>query len=180
MNEKLSAATVKRILVGLVLAFVVPVTVVALIVKLVVVSTNPLRADDPAMAADEVAKRLRPVGEVTIADAMAPKIVKSGEDVVKGVCAACHMAGLLNAPKIGDKGEWGKRAAQGLEQLVQHAISGKNSMPPRGGNPDLSDLEIARAIVYMADQGGAKFDAPDSWPPAGKASKLPAKKAQSK
>jgi hypothetical protein len=40
-------------------------------------------------------------------------------------------------------------------------------MPKQGGG-DYSDYEIGRAVVYMADHGGAKFEEPK--PPAPAAS----------
>jgi cytochrome c5 len=76
------------------------------------------------------------------------------------VCSACHATGALNAPKIGDKAAWGKHIGGGLEHLTQNAIKGTGQMPPRGGNPDLTDTEIARAIVFMANQSGASFKEP--------------------
>ena len=33
-------------------------------------------------------------------------------------------------------------------------------MPPRGGNPELSDLEISRAIVHMGNLSGGKLKEP--------------------
>jgi cytochrome c5 len=33
-------------------------------------------------------------------------------------------------------------------------------MPARAGNPDLSDLEIARGVAYMGNQSGANFKEP--------------------
>jgi cytochrome c5 len=33
-------------------------------------------------------------------------------------------------------------------------------MPARGGNPDLSDIEVARAIVFMANKSGASWKDP--------------------
>jgi cytochrome c len=33
-------------------------------------------------------------------------------------------------------------------------------MPPRGGNPDLADVEVQRAVVYMANKSGATFKEP--------------------
>src|SRR6185436_2413088 len=50
------------------------------------------------------------------------------------------------------------------ETLVQHALNGFQEpgkvMPPRGGNPDLSDVEVERAVVYMANRSGANFKEP--------------------
>jgi hypothetical protein len=33
-------------------------------------------------------------------------------------------------------------------------------MPARGGNPDIADIELARAIVWMTNQSGASFKEP--------------------
>jgi cytochrome c5 len=109
-------------------------------------------------AADENIKPVATV-EVAVADA-GPHVDKSGEEVVKAVCGMCHAAGLMNAPKIGDKGQWAPRIAQGYDVLVSHAINGIRSMPARGGNPALTDGEIANAVAHMANASGASFKAP--------------------
>jgi cytochrome c5 len=114
-----------------------------------------------AMAAAKVEENVKPVAAVEVAEAAGTKVSLSGEEVVKNGCAMCHAAGLMNAPKIGDKGQWGPRIAQGYETLVKHATEGVRTMPARGGNPDLSDLEIARAVAHMANQAGADFKAPE-------------------
>ena len=69
----------------------------------------------------------------------------------------CHSAGLMNAPKIGDKDAWKPRIAQGYDTLISHAINGIRSMPAKGGNPALTDGEIANAVAEMANAGGANF-----------------------
>jgi cytochrome c5 len=51
---------------------------------------------------------------------------------------------------------------------VKDAIKGIRGMPPKGGNPSLSDDEVARAVVFMANQGGAKFKEPAPKAPAQK------------
>jgi len=112
-----------------------------------------------AVVTTKTDENIKPVAEVEVAAADAgPHVDKSGEEVVKAVCAMCHAAGLMNAPKIGDAGQWGPRIAQGYETLVSHAVNGIRSMPARGGNPALTDGEIANAVANMANQGGAKFD----------------------
>ena len=62
---------------------------------------------------------------------------------------------------MGDAGAWGPRIKQGYDTLVQHAVQGIRLMPAKGGNPDLDDVEVARAVVYMANQSGAKFKEPE-------------------
>jgi cytochrome c5 len=87
---------------------------------------------------------------------------RSGKEVVDAVCAGCHATGANGAPKIGDKQAWGKRAAQGLTSLTQHALNGMRSMPSHGGKLDLTDLEIGRAVAYMVNMSGGKWKEPQS------------------
>ena len=112
------------------------------------------------MAAAKVEENIKPVAAIEVAPAAGMKVSLSGEEVVKNGCAMCHAAGLMNAPKIGDKAQWAPRIALGYETLVKHATEGIRSMPARGGNPDLSDLEMARAVAHMANQAGADFKEP--------------------
>ena len=107
---------------------------------------------------------------------MRRKSRRSGKEIVDAVCSACHATGALNAPKIGDKAAWGTASGDGLEHLTQNAIKGVRQMPPRGGNPDLTDIEIERAIAFMANQSGANFKEPAAKPaPAAADAKAKAK-----
>lgn len=116
---------------------------------------------DKANDETAVAERIKPVAQVEVAKAGAgPAGGKSGEEVVTAVCSACHATGALNAPKIGDKSAWGPRIAQGYKTLIKHATEGIRMMPARGGNPDLSDEEVARAVAFMANKAGAHFSPP--------------------
>jgi cytochrome c5 len=118
-------------------------------------------AEDAAPVATQVAdvkENIAPVAAVEVADASAATAEKSGEDVVKGGCAMCHATGLMNSPKIGDAAQWEPRIALGYETLVKHAIEGIRTMPAKGGNPALTDGEIAAAVAVMANQSGASFD----------------------
>ena len=159
--------TPKQLIIVVVLAFLVPIVLIVMLTQLVTGSTK-FGKDHPGMSDEAIAKRLKPVGEVVVMEANAPKVEKDGKQVVETVCAACHATGALNAPKIGDKDGWAKRLAQGYEMLTQHAVKGIRQMPPRGGNPDLTDTELARAVAYMANQAGANFKEPESKPPASK------------
>lgn len=85
---------------------------------------------------------------------------KKGASVYKTTCTACHATGVAGAPKFGNKIAWGPRIETGLPSLLRSAIHGKNAMPAKGGNPDLSDMEVARAVVHMANAGGGKFKDP--------------------
>ena len=107
-----------------------------------------------------VAENIKPVAEVEVAAASDVQVVKTGAEVVKSGCAMCHAAGLMNAPKIGDKAQWEPRIAQGYDTLVSNAIKGIRTMPAKGGNPSLTDAEVAAAVVDMANQSGASFELP--------------------
>lgn len=85
---------------------------------------------------------------------------KSGESIVKEICAACHMTDGKGAPKIGDRDKWAKRSAQGLTVLSQHALEGLRNMPAHGGNAGLSRFDLERAITYMVNQSGGKWTEP--------------------
>lgn len=113
--------------------------------------------DDAAVNA-----RIQPVAKLERAGA-APKTAgsnRSGEELVKAVCGVCHAAGVAGAPKIGDVAAWAPRIGVGLDVLTKTAHSGKNAMPPKGGAIDATEIEIARAIVFMTNQSGASFKEP--------------------
>ena len=123
------------------------------------------------MSAAEIARRIQPVADADAGPAAGGgRALKTGQDVYKAVCAACHATGLNKAPKFGDRRDWARFLKSGQKALVQVAIKGEGPMPPRGGSPDLSDIEVERAVVYMANAAGAKF----TEPPAPAASKAPA------
>lgn len=153
--------TPKQLIVVVLLAFLVPITLIVMLSQLVTTGIDAGK-DNPALTESAIAQRLKPVGKVEVIDPNAPKVEKSGKEVVEAVCGACHTAGLLGAPKIGDKALWAPHVKMGLEHLTQNAIKGVKQMPPRGGNPDLSDVEIGRAIAYMANQSGANFKEPEA------------------
>ena len=117
-------------------------------------------AEAPAAVASVAEENVAPVATVEVEQAAIVKVSLSGEEVVKNGCAMCHAAGLMNAPKIGDKAQWEPRIAQGYETIVKHAIEGIRTMPARGGNPALTDIEVAKAVVNMANASGASFEEP--------------------
>ncbi len=151
--------TPKQLITVILLSFLVPIGLIVLLSQLL---TTGLKTGDKqgAMSDEMVAARLKPVGQVEVTDPNAPKVEKSGKEIVEAVCGACHMSGALGAPKIGDKAGWSVHIVHGLEPLTRNAIKGVKQMPARGGNPDLTDTEIARAIVFMANQSGANFQEP--------------------
>ncbi|MCU6501301.1 c-type cytochrome [Rugamonas sp. A1-17] len=88
------------------------------------------------------------IGAATAATA-APADSAKGEKIYKATCMACHGAGVLGAPKFGDKAAWGPRIAKGKPALYTNALNGFKMMPPRGGNPALKDDEVKAVVDYM-------------------------------
>ncbi len=87
---------------------------------------------------------------------------RSGKAVVEGTCAACHATGAKGAPKIGDRTAWQKLESQGLTGLTKIVLKGIRQMPPHGGNMQLTDTEIKRAVTYMVNQSGGHWIEPTS------------------
>jgi len=75
--------------------------------------------------------------------------------------------GAAGAPKFGDAGAWGARVKTGFDALYNSAIKGKGAMGAQAGG-DFSDYEIGRAVVFLANAGGGKFDEPKKPEPAAK------------
>ena len=87
---------------------------------------------------------------------------KSGEQTYKDVCMVCHAAGVANAPKLGDAKAWAPLIKEGQAVLTAHAWVGVRGMPARGGSPNLSQEDFAKAVVYMANASGGKWKDPDA------------------
>jgi cytochrome c5 len=149
--------TPQQLVIVILLAFLVPIIVIILLVQLV---TSQPTSDPNALSPEAVSKRLQPVGTVEFGAPQAAPGARTGEDITKTVCAACHQAGVANAPKLGDAKEWAPRIKAGLDQMVQIVINGKGAMPARGGDTSLTDAEITRAVVFMANQAGGSFKEP--------------------
>lgn len=131
---------------------------------------------DPVMSDAAVKKRIEPVAQLSVdpnapvASAAAPAAAApvvavaavppaaapakaaargAGKSTYDSVCHVCHGAGVAGAPKLGDKAAWAPRIKQGVAQLHANAIKGKAAMPPKGGNPSLSDADVSAAVDYM-------------------------------
>jgi cytochrome c5 len=107
-------------------------------------------------------------------------LAQSGENTYKQVCAACHGAGVLNAPKFGDKAKWAPLIAEGQATLTAHAYFGVRAMPPKGGNPNLSIEGFSDALVYMVNNSGGNWKTPDTKMIAAINKELEARKAGQK
>jgi len=147
--------TPRQLIIIVVLAFIVPITLIILVSQLVTSGEKGLQDNQNAVLA-----RIKAVGEVTIAAPGGPKGQATGAEVYNQVCKTCHEAGLAGAPKVGDKAAWAKVIAQGQPTAVNHAMSGIRGMPAKGGNPDLESVEVERAVVFMANQAGANWKEP--------------------
>ena len=156
--------TPKQLVWAIVAAFVVPIIIIILMVNYVVADKMPA-AGSNGMTPEAVAQRIQPVGKVEIKDVSDPASLKTGEQVYAAQCVACHGSGAAGAPKLADAAAWGPRVKTGYEALLTSALKGKGAMGAQGGG-DFSDLEIGRAVVHMANQGGAKFDEPKVAAPA--------------
>jgi cytochrome c5 len=154
--------TPKQLILAVLAGFLVPIIVIVLLVKFVS-SDKQTGAGSNAQSPEAIATRIHPVADegYTFKDVSGPKQLQSGEAVYKMVCAACHDSGAAGAPKFGDAGAWGPRIAQGYDKVIEHALGGLRAMPAKGGNPDLDDVEVARAVVHLANAGGAKFKEPE-------------------
>lgn len=126
---------------------------IAVILMAVVVpfSMSGKGKSDAVSNADDVESRIAPVAKLEMQAGGGAGGVKDGKTVYNTVCAGCHGAGVMGAPKFGDKGAWAPRIGQGMATLNNHAINGFKGMPARGGAASLSDDEVKDAVKYMVD-----------------------------
>lgn len=159
----------KQLLLAVFFSFLAPILIIVGLVAYVVSGNKPAgtaEGDNMALYGvsqdarnREVAERLKKVGTIEIRDANRP--LAAGDAVFKAQCAACHAPpGIPGAPHLNDAAAWGPRIGQGYATLLDHALHGKGAMPAQGGG-DFEDLEIGRAVVYLANAGGAKFPVPE-------------------
>jgi len=147
--------TPKQLLMAVLFSFVVPIFLIIGLVYFVTAANKP-----QAGAADleqAVTARIQKVGSIEIRNAN--REMRTGEQVFGAVCTACHTAGVAGAPKFGDAAAWAPRIKTGFDSLLNSALKGKNAMAPQGGG-EYDNFEIARAVTYMANAGGAKFPEP--------------------
>ena len=121
-----------------------------------------------SLSEEAVMARIQKVGKLQLGEAT--RELKTGEQVYSAQCTTCHAAGLVGAPKFGDVAAWGPRVKNGYDALLTAALKGKGNMAAQGG-AGFSDFEVGRAVVYLANAGGAKFDEPKAPAQAASAAK---------
>lgn len=145
----------KQLLLAVFFSFIVPIFVIIGLVYYVTSDNKP--AAGAVNLEKALAGRIQKIGMVEIRDAN--REMKTGEQVFAAQCSGCHATGAAGSPKFGDAAAWGTRIKTGFDALLNSALKGKNAMGAQGGG-DFSDFEIARAVVHMANAGGAKFAEP--------------------
>ena len=138
--------TPKQLLLASALFFIVPVFIIIGLVFAVTKANKP--AAGAVNTEKAVAMRIQKIGSVEIRDVN--RVLKSGEEVYKAQCTACHAAGLAGAPKTGDTGAWAARIKTGYDALLTSALKGKGAMGAQGGG-EYDDIEIGRAVVYLTN-----------------------------
>jgi len=147
--------TPKQLLAAVFFSLVIPIfAIIGLVYSVTTANKTAPGAVDTEKA---VALRIQKVGSVEIRDAN--RALKSGEEVYKAQCTACHAAGVAGSPKFGDAGAWGTRIKTGYDALLTSALKGKGAMGAQGGG-DYDNVEIGRAVVYMTNAAGGKFAVP--------------------
>jgi cytochrome c5 len=156
---------------GMIVVFLTTVTITVMTVVLLAqfFSSGILAEKNGHGTSDEdVAKRLKPVGEFVVGESLQVEAAATGADtnavpaaaavpadpaaVYTASCAACHATGAAGAPKLGDKAAWVPRIKAGNSALYDSALKGKNAMPPKGGNASLSDSDVKAVVDYMISQ----------------------------
>ncbi|MCP5278698.1 MAG: c-type cytochrome [Thiobacillus sp.] len=158
-HHEMTKTTPKDFLIATLGGLFAPGLAIFLIVMLFIGIQGRMGQEDAAPVSDQaVQSRIQPFGKSVAVDPNAPKVELTGEQVYNEICAGCHASGALGSPKFKESKDWGPRIAKGYDTLLVHALNGFNKMPARGGEPDLSDLEVARGIVYMTNVAGGKFE----------------------
>ena len=162
-HAALSPTTPREVILAVLGALIAPAIVFFLIYQLILKdrAETHLGLLTQAQESQMAENNIKPFAKLTIVDANAPRVLLTGQQVFDQVCTTCHSVGALGSPKFGDKAAWAPRIAKGYQTLIDHALHGFNKMPARGGDPNLQDIEVERAIAYMADAAGAKFKAPE-------------------
>lgn len=136
---------------------------------------------------DAIAERLKPAGQLCLQgeDCGTAAAPANGNDVADAngidggeiynrVCMACHETGAAGAPVRGNEGQWADRLDKGWDELLANSINGIGAMPARGGDPNLSDEEVAASTAYLLEP---VMDVPDVAEDEAPAEEAPAEEA---
>ena len=147
--------TPKQLLAAVFFSFVIPIfAIIGLVYSVTTANKTAPGAVDTQKA---VAMRIQKIGSVEIRDVN--RVLKTGEEVYKAQCTACHAAGLAGSPKTGDVAAWAPRIKTGYDALLTSALKGKGAMGAQGGG-EYGEIEIGRAVVYLTSAAGGKFAEP--------------------
>ena len=158
--------TPKQLLYAILAAFLIPIAIIVLLTQFVGNLKNPSNSSD-AYTEDKILERIAPIGSIrtepVLADSSAnekdvnvTKVALSGEEVYNNRCAACHEAGVLNSPKIGDTVAWAPRISQGLDSFLYSVLNGKGAMASQKG-PLNTDDELKSAVIYLTNKSGGSL-----------------------
>ena len=147
--------TPKQLLAAVFFSFIIPIFGIIGLVYYVGLANKPAAGVDNSERA--VAQRIQKIGSIEIRDAN--RVLKSGEEVYKAQCLACHDNGVAGSPKFGDTAAWAPRIKTGFDALWQSALKGKGAMGAQAGG-EFEDLEIGRAVVYLTASAGGTFAEP--------------------
>ena len=165
--------TPKQLIWAVVASFLVPIVAIIMLVNYVDFGDRA-GAGSESMTAEAVAKRLQRVGSIEIRDPSGPAVLRAGEQVYTGQCAACHASGAAGAPKFGDATAWGPRIKTGYDALLTSVLKGKGAMGAQGGG-EYSDAELGRAVVHLVNNAGGKLEEPKAPAAAASAASAAAK-----
>lgn len=110
---------------------------------------TPEEAVVEEVPAEEPGAEAAPVEET--AAAATPEVALSadaGKVLYEKQCKVCHEAGLLEAPKYGNKDAWAPHLVKDKATLYEHSAKGFNKMPAQAVN-GVTEAEVHAAVDYM-------------------------------
>jgi cytochrome c5 len=143
--------TPKQLIIIVTLSFIVPIAFISLLSQLMTsdkkcARTRQGRAREP----DQADRRARHAG---------PKVLLTGDKVFETLCTTCHTPGSP-ARRNSATRRLGQIISAGRPKRCKQAITGVKGMPPRGGNPDLTDEEVAGPSCTWPTQAAPTGSAP--------------------
>lgn len=150
---------------GLILGVLVVITVFVFVIANIL-SDDHATMDTAMVIATK--QRIEPVGKVNIGTVPAAAMptahsqtgsspaAMSPQATYESACQSCHLAGVLESPKLEDTAQWKMRVQErSVGGLYTSVINGRGNMPAKGGRVDLSDENIKLVVDYMLKKAGA-------------------------